>query len=96
MVKVKKYRIRVGCSNGLGRFSSWEIEGTTKDNKKITLDKVLNCADITQDHPEATISIENDSFIRSLKIMMRGKNTDNNYKMRFRNIEIFGEVKECK
>ncbi|KAK8838188.1 hypothetical protein M9Y10_035606 [Tritrichomonas musculus] len=92
-VKIKKYRLRVGCSNGLGRFVSWDLEGFTKDDKKIVLDKVLDCAEITQEHPEVTISIENDVYVRSIRIMMRGKSSDRNYKMRFRNIELFGDIR---
>lgn len=92
-VKIDKYRLRVGCSNGLGRFVSWDFEGVTNDNKKVLLDKVADCQEITHEHPEIEKEIQNDSFIRSIKVMMRGKSTDRNYKMRFRNIEIFGEVK---
>lgn len=92
-VKINKYRLRVGCSNGLGRFVSWDLEGSTIDEKKILLDKVVDCAEITREHPEVEIPIQNDTFVRSIKIMMRGKSTDRNYKMRFRNIEIFGEIK---
>lgn len=91
-VKIDKYRLRVGCSNGLGRFVSWDFEGVTKDNKKVLLDKVVDCAEITREHPEIEIPIQNDTYIRSIKVMMRGKSTDRNYKMRFRNIEIFGEI----
>lgn len=92
MVKAYKYRIRVGCTNGLGRFNSWEIEGITKEKQKIILDKVENCSEITRNHSEAEFPIHNDSFICSIRIMMRGKNTDNNYKMRFRNFELFGDI----
>lgn len=92
-IKINKYRIRVGCSNGLGRFNSWDLEATTKDKKKVILDKVLNSSQVSQNNPEITVSIQNDLFVNSIKIMMRGKNTDNNYKMRFRNIEIFGKIR---
>ncbi|KAK8886899.1 hypothetical protein M9Y10_037932 [Tritrichomonas musculus] len=96
LVKIDKYHLKVGNSFGSYRFNSWTLMGITKDNKEIILHEVNNSSEITKSHPETTVSIHNDSFVNSIRLIMRGKNSENCFYMCMFNIELYGSILELK
>lgn len=98
LVKIKQYRIKVGWpDNSSFLFTSWILKGKTEKNEDIILDEVNQTEKIAKDHAEATFDIQDKPFVSSIKLIMKGNhNMGNQYKyaMCFRNIEIFGYIKE--
>ena len=90
LVKINKYRIRVGRTNGTSFFKSWVLKGVKVDNSEVVLDEVNNSCEITQNHPEIIRLVQNQPFIRSIQITMKGESSEDDYYMHMRNIEIFG------
>lgn len=93
LVKINKYRIRVGRNDGTRFFKSWVLKGIKEDNSEVVLDEVNDSGEITQNHPEIARPVGNQPFVRSILLTMKGKSTNGDHKMRMRNIEIFGYIK---
>lgn len=64
-----------------------------KDNQEIVIDEVQNSSEINKSHPEITKSVHNESYFKTIKLIKKGRGTDGNYWMCFRNIELFGYFK---
>lgn len=93
LVRVKKYRISVGLSGGGSIFTSWILKAVTEKNQEIILDEVKNTNEITKKEPQSSFVVHNDSFIRSIQLIMKGKSCDGDHYMLVRNIELFGDIK---
>ena len=95
LVKVDKYHLKLGFKDGQYVFRSWILNGTTEDGQILTLDEISETDKISRSNPESTFEIQNkskDSFLRSIRLTMRGKN-GLNFQMAIRGIELYGSVK---
>ncbi|KAK8881467.1 hypothetical protein M9Y10_004203 [Tritrichomonas musculus] len=93
LVSIDRYRLLVGTNTGSWYFKSWILKGITEDNREIILDEVDNSNEVTKNHPETTRPVHHDIFLGSIQIIMKGKNSDNDYRMCVRNIELYGFLK---
>lgn len=97
LVRIDRYTIRVGTTDGSFFFTSWTLTGITESNQEVILDDVNNSTQVTQSHPEATISLQGKPFVRSIQITMKGNHSNpgsSDYAMAVRHIELFGLIKE--
>ena len=69
------------------------MTGITENNEEVVLDDVNNSSEIKREHPEITKATQNSSFVRSIKLTMKGKSSNDSYIMVLRNIEIYGYLK---
>ena len=69
------------------------IDPNWEDNREIILDEVDNSNEVAKNHPETTRPVNHDLFLGSIQIIMKGKNSDNDYRMCVRNIELYGFLK---
>lgn len=93
LIRIDRYRLRVGADYPDYSFKSWVLTGTTSDNTEVVLDEVYNSPEITEEHQEITKSTQTQPFVRSIKLTMKGKCADGRDLMEFRNIELFGILK---
>lgn len=93
LVKIMSYHLLTGINSGSYYFRSWKLTGITENNEEVVLDDVNNSSEIKSGHPEITKATQNSSFVRSIKLTMKGKSSDNDYIMVLRNIEIYGILK---
>ncbi|KAK8883599.1 hypothetical protein M9Y10_042693 [Tritrichomonas musculus] len=94
LIRIDRYRLRVGAGYDDYSFKSWVLTGTTSDNTEVVLDEVNNSPEITSSHQEITKSTQTQPFVRAIKLTMKGKCADGGDLMEFRNIELFGILKE--
>lgn len=98
LVKIEKYHLLLGWTNGNAVFRSWILTGVTEDNRNVVLHEINNSNDVTEEHPETTILICNQPFVKSIQITMKGRrligSKPQNYQMCVRNIEFYGKIKQ--
>lgn len=93
LIRIDRYRLRVGAGYPDYSFKSWVLTGTTSDNTEVVLDEVNNSPEITSSHQEITKSTQTQPFVRAIKLTMKGKCAGGRNLMEFRNIELFGILK---
>lgn len=93
LIRIDRYRLRVGADYPAYYFKSWVLTGTTSDNTEVVLDEVNDSPEITSSNQEITKSTQTQPFVRSIKLTMKGKCADGRNLMEFRNIELFGILK---
>lgn len=93
-MKINKYHLCVGWTDGSYIFTSWILKGITENYQEIILDEVDNSTEITQNHPEIIklIKYPEDVYVRSVHLIMKGKNSEKNFAMSMRNIEFYGSL----
>lgn len=94
-VKINKYRLRVGWTTSKYLFKSWILRGITEEDEEIIIDEVQDSNEITREHPETTIELDKpkESFFKSIQLIIKGKNSEGEFEMLLRNIEIYGSLK---
>lgn len=93
-IKIDKYHVFLGNGSGMFIFKNWIIYGTTEDGREIVLSEVNDCPEIEKRHPEATIKVDSKEFVRSIKFVFKGRNESGVLSMDFRNIELYGVLKQ--
>lgn len=92
LVKINKYKLIVGNTSKENHFNSWTLSAITENNQEIVLDDVSNCGQIKNGQTQIITNANCSSFIKSIKLTMKGKSSwkENPYRMIICNIELFG------